>query len=92
MDETCKLIRTWSSGKAQSADGDVPPSQTMKKIFNFKKKKGSPSPSETGSVHSYDVKEKDLDKVHKAALSGDVAKLRQLAKKNDLNQLDKENR
>ncbi|XP_051978837.1 ankyrin repeat domain-containing protein 26 [Xyrauchen texanus] len=66
----------------------------MKKIFNFKKKKGSPSPSETGSVlsASYDVKEKDLGKVHKAACSGDVAKLRQLAKKNDLNQLDKENR
>uniref|UniRef100_A0A9J8AT29 CCDC144C-like coiled-coil domain-containing protein n=1 Tax=Cyprinus carpio carpio TaxID=630221 RepID=A0A9J8AT29_CYPCA len=66
----------------------------MKKIFNFKKKKGSPGPSETGSVlsASYDVKEKDLGKVHKAALSGDVVKLRQLAKKNDLNQLDKENR
>uniref|UniRef100_A0A672RVS5 Ankyrin repeat domain-containing protein 26-like n=1 Tax=Sinocyclocheilus grahami TaxID=75366 RepID=A0A672RVS5_SINGR len=66
----------------------------MKKIFNFKKKKGSPSPSETGSVlsASYDVKEKDLGKVHKAAFSGDVVKLRQLAKKNDLNQLDKENR
>ncbi|XDV53466.1 hypothetical protein PO909_021956 [Leuciscus waleckii] len=66
----------------------------MKKIFNFKKKKGSPSPSETASVlsASYDVKEKDLGKVHKAAFSGDVAKLRQLAKKNDLNQLDKENR
>ncbi|XP_059392524.1 ankyrin repeat domain-containing protein 26 [Carassius carassius] len=66
----------------------------MKKIFNFKKKKGSPSPSETGSVlsASYDVKDKALGKVHKAALSGDVVKLRQLAKKNDLNQLDKENR
>ncbi|XP_067291948.1 ankyrin repeat domain-containing protein 26 isoform X2 [Pseudorasbora parva] len=66
----------------------------MKKIFNFKKKKGSPSTSETASVlsASYDVKEKDLGKVHKAAFSGDVVKLRQLAKKNDLNQLDKENR
>ncbi|XP_059402528.1 ankyrin repeat domain-containing protein 26-like isoform X8 [Carassius carassius] len=66
----------------------------MKKIFNFKKKKGSRSPSETGSVlsASYDVKEKDLAKIHKAAFSGDVAKIRQLAKKNDLNQLDKENR
>uniref|UniRef100_A0A8C1H9U4 Uncharacterized protein n=1 Tax=Cyprinus carpio carpio TaxID=630221 RepID=A0A8C1H9U4_CYPCA len=66
----------------------------MKKIFSFKKKKGSPSPSETGSVlsASYDVKEKDLGKLHKAAFSGDVAKIRQLAKKNDLNQLDKEHR
>ncbi|TRY97025.1 hypothetical protein DNTS_001441 [Danionella cerebrum] len=66
----------------------------MKKIFNFKKKKGSPSASETASVLSsnYDIKEKDLGKVHKAAFNGDLAKLRQLAKKNDLNQLDKENR
>ncbi|XP_036432152.1 ankyrin repeat domain-containing protein 26 isoform X6 [Colossoma macropomum] len=67
----------------------------MKKIFNFtKKKKGSPSASDTGSVLSvgYDLKEKDLGKVQKAAFTGDVTKLRQLAKKNDLNQLDKENR
>ncbi|KAK3526644.1 hypothetical protein QTP70_030857 [Hemibagrus guttatus] len=67
----------------------------MKKIFHFtKRRKGSPSVSETASVLSvgYDLKEKDLGKVHKAAFTGDVAKLRQLAKKNDLNQLDKENR
>lgn len=67
----------------------------MKKIFHFtKRRKGSPSASETASVLSvgYDLKEKDLGKVHKAAFTGDVAKLRQLAKKNDLNQLDKENR
>ncbi|XP_047675755.1 ankyrin repeat domain-containing protein 26 isoform X3 [Tachysurus fulvidraco] len=67
----------------------------MKKIFHFtKRRKGSPSGSETASVLSvgYELKEKDLGKLHKAALTGDVAKLRQLAKKNDLNQLDKENR
>ncbi|XP_066524584.1 ankyrin repeat domain-containing protein 26 [Hoplias malabaricus] len=68
----------------------------MKKIFTnlTKKKKGSPSASDTGSVLSvgYDLKEKDLGKVHKVAFTGDVTKLRQLAKKNDLNQLDKENR
>ncbi|KAM9495742.1 ankyrin repeat domain-containing protein 26 isoform 1-T2 [Clarias gariepinus] len=67
----------------------------MKKIFSFtKRRKGSPSASETASVLSvgYDLKEKDLGKVHKAAFNGDVAKLKQLAKKNDLNQLDKENR
>ncbi|XP_028813694.1 ankyrin repeat domain-containing protein 26 isoform X3 [Denticeps clupeoides] len=71
-------------------------STKMKKIFNFTKKKRafSPNTSDTGSVLSvgYDLKEKDLGKVHKAASTGDVAKLRQLAKKNDLNQLDKENR
>ncbi|XP_042157306.1 ankyrin repeat domain-containing protein 26 isoform X2 [Oncorhynchus tshawytscha] len=68
----------------------------MKKIFNFtKKKKGfSPNTSDTGSVLSvgYDLKEKDLGKVHKAAYGGDLAKLKHLAKKNDINQLDKENR
>ncbi|KAK0133972.1 Ankyrin repeat domain-containing protein 7 [Merluccius polli] len=68
----------------------------MKKIFNFTKKKKFPSnTSDNGSTVSgggYDLKEKDLGKVHKAALLGDVAKLVQLAKKNDINQLDKENR
>ncbi|XP_058500757.1 ankyrin repeat domain-containing protein 26 isoform X4 [Solea solea] len=67
----------------------------MKKIFSFtKKKKHSSGTPDSGSVLSlgYDLKEKDLGKVHKAASVGDVAKLRQLAKKNDINQLDKENR
>ncbi|XP_076863224.1 LOW QUALITY PROTEIN: ankyrin repeat domain-containing protein 26 [Brachyhypopomus gauderio] len=67
----------------------------MKKIFNFtKKRRGSPSGSDTGSVSSvgYDLRERDLGKVHRAAFTGHVAKLKQLAKKNDLNQLDKENR
>lgn len=68
----------------------------MKKIFNFtKKKKGfSPNTSDAGSVLSvgYDLKDKDLGKVHKAAAVGDLSKLKQLVKKNDINQLDKENR
>ncbi|KAK9516380.1 hypothetical protein VZT92_024314 [Zoarces viviparus] len=67
----------------------------MKKLFSFTKRKKPPSgTSDSWSVHSagYEVKEKDLGKVHKAALGGDLAKLKQLAKKNDINQLDKENR
>ncbi|XP_075998326.1 ankyrin repeat domain-containing protein 26 isoform X3 [Genypterus blacodes] len=67
----------------------------MKKIFSFTKKKKNPSSTpDSGSVLSvgYDLKEKDLSKVHKAAFLGDVAKLKQLVKKNDINQLDKENR
>ncbi|XP_062245647.1 ankyrin repeat domain-containing protein 26 [Platichthys flesus] len=67
----------------------------MKKIFSFTKKKKHPSGTpDSGSVLSlgYELKEKDLGKVHKAAWTGDVAKLKQLAKKNDVNQLDKENR
>lgn len=67
----------------------------MKKIFSFtKKKKHSSGTPDSGSVLSvgYDLKEKDLGKVHKAAYVGDLTKLKQLAKKNDINQLDKENR
>ncbi|XP_032379301.1 ankyrin repeat domain-containing protein 26 isoform X5 [Etheostoma spectabile] len=67
----------------------------MKKIFSFTKKKKPPSGTpDNGSVLSvgYELKEKDLGKVHKAASVGDLAKLKQLAKKNDINQLDKENR
>lgn len=67
----------------------------MKKIFSFaKKKKHSSGTPDSGSVLSlgYELKDKDLGKVHKAASVGDVAKLKQLAKKNDINQLDKENR
>ncbi|XP_041110509.1 ankyrin repeat domain-containing protein 26-like isoform X2 [Polyodon spathula] len=68
----------------------------MKKLFSFgKKKKGfSPNTSDTGSVVSagYELKEKDLGKLHKAASTGDLSKLKQLGKKHDLSQLDKENR
>ncbi|CAJ1056223.1 ankyrin repeat domain-containing protein 26 isoform X2 [Xyrichtys novacula] len=67
----------------------------MKKIFSFTKKKKHPSGTpDNGSVLSvgYELKDKDLGKVHKAASVGDVAKLKQLSKKNDINQLDKENR
>nr|XP_032827399.1 ankyrin repeat domain-containing protein 36A-like isoform X2 [Petromyzon marinus] len=67
----------------------------MKKIFGLgKRKKGlSPSASETGSVISrYELKDKDLGKLHKAAASGDLDKLKRLLKKGDVNQLDKQNR
>ncbi|XP_072407623.1 ankyrin repeat domain-containing protein 26 isoform X7 [Chiloscyllium punctatum] len=68
----------------------------MKKILRFakKKRKFSPNASDTASVASagYELREKDLGKLHKAASTGDLTKLRQLIKKNDVNQLDKENR
>ncbi|XP_077939057.1 ankyrin repeat domain-containing protein 26 isoform X15 [Gasterosteus aculeatus] len=67
----------------------------MKKILNFAKKKKHPPSSpdnRSGLSVGYEFKEKDLGKVHKAALVGDLSKLKQLAKKNDVNQLDKENR
>ncbi|XP_062913897.1 ankyrin repeat domain-containing protein 26-like isoform X2 [Mobula hypostoma] len=40
----------------------------------------------------YELKEKDLGKLHKAASAGDLNRLRQLIKKKDVNQLDKQNR
>ncbi|MEQ2191069.1 hypothetical protein XENOCAPTIV_019998 [Xenoophorus captivus] len=67
----------------------------MKKIFNFtkKKKQSSGTPDNVSALSDgYDLKDKDLGKIHKAAFQGDLAKLKQLAKKNDINQLDKENR
>nr|CAB3221759.1 ankyrin repeat domain-containing protein 26 [Phallusia mammillata] len=63
----------------------------------FKKKK---SASETGSLASggksesgYNIQtKKELTKLHKAAFTGDLSKLKSLLKKGDVNQLDKENR
>ncbi|XP_074127183.1 uncharacterized protein LOC141544672 isoform X2 [Sminthopsis crassicaudata] len=75
----------------------------MKKIFNFGKKKGqSPSrpfikvPSYFGvqtpyPTEGYQIQSKDLGKIHKAALLGDVAKVQQLLLlgKSTVNDLDK---
>ncbi|XP_051886608.1 ankyrin repeat domain-containing protein 26 isoform X2 [Pristis pectinata] len=68
----------------------------MRKILSFtkKKKKLSTNASDTSSetLAGYELKEKDLGKLHKAASTGDLSKLRQLIKKNNVNQLDKQNR
>ncbi|ELU17099.1 hypothetical protein CAPTEDRAFT_65990, partial [Capitella teleta] len=71
----------------------------MRKFFKFGKKDkqgGSETSSlrrgSTGSLGiGYAVKEKDLGKLHKAALYGDLNKVKQLAKK-DASPLDKDNR
>lgn len=76
----------------------------MKKIFGKFGKKGSsskptPPPSPNlgavgGSISvnsGYEVKEKDLPKLHKAVWSEDLMKVKSLVKK-DVNALDKENR
>jgi len=64
----------------------------LKGFFN-KGKSGSKQSLHSASfdVHGYDIKDKDLSKIHKAAWTGDIAKVKQLAKK-DPNALDKENR
>ena len=71
----------------------------MKKFFKFGKKDDdntsgksvSRTPSGTESFSGYVVREKDVSKMHKAAWTCDLNKVKQLAKK-DLNALDKENR
>ncbi|XP_064633514.1 ankyrin repeat domain-containing protein 26-like isoform X4 [Lineus longissimus] len=72
----------------------------MKKFLKIGKSKKS-NASDTASVGSaaggssitvgYDLREKDLPKLHKAAWTGDLSKVKQLAKK-DASPLDKENR
>ncbi|XP_078530457.1 ankyrin repeat domain-containing protein 26 isoform X9 [Lissotriton helveticus] len=69
----------------------------MKKILNFAKRRrgASPSASETGSLTSaggYELRDRDLSKLHRAAYAGDLPKVRQLCKKHDPNQQDKERR
>ncbi|XP_043351530.1 ankyrin repeat domain-containing protein 26-like isoform X26 [Dermochelys coriacea] len=69
----------------------------MKKIFGFGKKKKGQSPSSRVSLPGvpgggYELREKELGKLHRAAAGGDLGRLQQLLKKNDINQLDKENR
>ena len=71
----------------------------MKKFFKFGKDKksggGETSSQRRGSNSSlglgYDVREKDLSKLHKAAWYGELTKVKQLARK-DASPLDKENR
>ncbi|XP_075785237.1 ankyrin repeat domain-containing protein 7 isoform X3 [Pelodiscus sinensis] len=68
----------------------------MKKIFGFGKKRKQPghSPSSRASLPGggYELRERDLGKLHRAAAGGDLGRLQQLLKKHDVNQLDKENR
>uniref|UniRef100_A0A8C4YSM3 Ankyrin repeat domain 7 n=1 Tax=Gopherus evgoodei TaxID=1825980 RepID=A0A8C4YSM3_9SAUR len=66
----------------------------MKKIFGFGKKKKGQSPSGRASLPGvgYELREKELGKLHRAAAGGDLGRLQQLLKKHDINQLDKENR
>ena len=77
----------------------------MKKIFGFGSKKGesplgsSISPGRDGGQRisfqsGYRIRDKDLGKIHKAAIVGNVAKVQQilLLGKNGLNDRDKMNR
>lgn len=67
----------------------------MKKIKGFFAKDKGDSKSHLSAASfqglGYDLKEKDLPKIHKAAWVGDVAKVKQLAKKDSCS-VDKEYR
>ena len=52
----------------------------------------SAADGEMASVGYFIAKEKDLPKLHKAVWNRDLGKVKQFAKKGDINQLDKENR
>ncbi|XP_078273549.1 ankyrin repeat domain-containing protein 26 isoform X2 [Rhinoraja longicauda] len=68
----------------------------MRRILSFAKKKKRLSPNTSDNagemLGGYELKDKDLGKLHKAASIGDLTKLRQLIKKNNINELDKQNR
>ncbi|XP_014819351.1 PREDICTED: ankyrin repeat domain-containing protein 26-like isoform X5 [Calidris pugnax] len=68
----------------------------MKRIFGFgRKKKGQP-PSGSASLPSpagaYELRQKDLSKLHRAAASGDLAQVRQGLKKSRIDERDKAER
>lgn len=58
----------------------------LKKLVGVGRKKksdNSSAPGDGGPCNGYIVKEKDLSKVHKAAWTGDLVKLKQLTKKSE---------
>ena len=65
-----------------------------KKSPNAKNTLSTEDLSDAASLASgYSIsKDKDLPKLHKAVWSGDLSKVKQLSKKGDINQLDRENR
>ncbi|KAM9814963.1 uncharacterized protein ACBT44_009951 isoform 2-T2 [Syngnathus typhle] len=66
----------------------------MKKLFKFPRWKSSVDACDCTSVttNASDIRENEMGKFHKAAWQGDMAKLEQLVKNVDINQLDKDNR
>lgn len=70
----------------------------FKKLFKKKSPgtKNAPSTEDLSDAASmasgYSIKDKDLPKLHKAVWAGDLTKVKQLVKKGDINQLDRENR
>uniref|UniRef100_A0A8V0XBB0 Ankyrin repeat domain 26 n=1 Tax=Gallus gallus TaxID=9031 RepID=A0A8V0XBB0_CHICK len=68
----------------------------MKKIFGFgRKKKGDPPPGSTASpcpAGAYELRQKELGKLHRAAAAGDLAQVRQGLKKHGVDGRDKAQR
>ena len=70
----------------------------MKRIFGFgRKRKGQEQPpSGSGALPcpagAYELRQKDLGKLHRAAASGDLAQVRQGLKKHGIDERDKAER
>ncbi|XP_052525335.1 ankyrin repeat domain-containing protein 26 [Tympanuchus pallidicinctus] len=68
----------------------------MKKIFSFRKKKENPPPPGGAAspcpAGAYELRHKELGKLHRAAATGDLAQVRQRLKKHGVDERDKEQR
>lgn len=68
----------------------------MKRIFGFgRKKKGQPPPGSASlpyAAGAYELRQKDLGKLHRAAASGDLAQVRQGLRKHGIDGRDKAER
>ncbi|XP_042728679.1 ankyrin repeat domain-containing protein 26-like [Lagopus leucura] len=70
----------------------------MKKIFSFRKKKKKENPPPPGGAASpcpagaYELRHKELGKLHRAAATGDLAQVRQRLKKHGIDERDKAQR
>ncbi|XP_061533927.1 ankyrin repeat domain-containing protein 26-like [Phycodurus eques] len=64
----------------------------MKKLFKFPKRKTSSIDAVDSASIASDLRENEMGKFHKAAWQNDMAKLEQLVKIVDVNQIDKQNR
>ena len=86
-----------ASGRRSPEAGPCPrPCRGMKRIFGFgRKRKGHP-PSGSASLPcpagAYELRQKDLGKLHRAAASGDLAQVRQGLKKHGIDGRDKAER
>lgn len=91
------LCRPIASRRCSPEAGPCPhPRRGMKRIFGFGWKKKGQRPSGSASLPcpagAYEIRQKDLGKLHRAAASGDLAQVRQGLKKCSIDERDKAER